>query len=157
VVSNQEVRIPPGVGHAAELQSLNGVPVVAERTLTATAPSPWYGLGEIPGATLIADQWLVPSTQTDRAHDGWLYLYNPGRAPVNGVLAGLDNGRTVGFRHITVGAGKRVSIHLNPLSTRSLTMPLTVDMSGPVFVEADFYGAQGTPGLNLSLGVPVQK
>jgi hypothetical protein len=156
VVSNQEVRIPPGVGHAALLQSLNGVPVVAERTITATAPSPWSGLGESQGAPLIADHWLLPYSETNRTHDGWLYLYNPNRVPVNGVLAGLNGGTPVGFRRITVGAGKRVSIHLNPLSSHSLKTPLTVDMTGPVFVEADFYGINGTPGLNLSLGVPVQ-
>lgn len=157
LTSNQQVRIPPGVGHAALLQSLNGVPVVAERTISATAPSPWYGLGEIPGSALIADDWLLPYAQTNQNHDGWLYVYNPNRVPVSGDLTGLNNGTPVAFRHIAVGAGRRVSIHLNPLAARSLTMPLTVDMTGPVFVEVDYYGVKGTPGLNLSLGVPVQK
>ena len=39
VITNNESRIPAGVGHAAILRSTNGVGVVAERTVDAVAPS----------------------------------------------------------------------------------------------------------------------
>jgi hypothetical protein len=61
VVSSDEARIPAGVGHFARLQSTNGVPVVAARTLAAGPPSSLSGLGELPGMPGAASSWLLAS------------------------------------------------------------------------------------------------
>jgi hypothetical protein len=154
VISNQEVRIPPGVGHAALLQSLNGVPVVAERTVSATSPSSWSGLGELPGAALTSTEWLIPAGRADQNHDGWVYVYNPRPVTVRGTFWGLTGHSRVPLQNFTIPAGKRTAIHLNALA-RIFDEPMAVVASAPVYAEADFYGIHGTPGLNLSLGIPL--
>jgi hypothetical protein len=153
VVSSQEVRIPPGVGHAAVLQSLNGVPVVAERAVSASSPSPLSGLGELMGAHLAAPNWVIPAGRADSNHDGIVTVFNPGR-PVRVILAGLNGHHEVGLKAFAIGTGRRASFSLNSLG-RVIDEPIVVHASGPVYTEAAFYGVGGTPGINLSLGVPL--
>ncbi len=154
MVSSQEVRIPPGVGHSAVLTSVNGVPVVAERAVAAALPSSWSGLGELPGGTVAAPRWLLPAGQADADHEGWVVLYNPGSSPVRAVLDGLAAGTRTPLNAAVIPAGRRESIHLNLLQ-RVLDEPLVVTASGPVYAESDVYGAGGTPGIDLSFGVPL--
>ena len=87
VVSSQEVRIPPGVGHAAVLQSLNGVPVVAERTVAAASPSSWSGLGALTGGQLAAPT-LAAGSQRQRPQPR-----RGGGRLQPGSIAGPDPGR----------------------------------------------------------------
>jgi hypothetical protein len=154
VVSSQEVRIPPGVGHAAVLQSINAVPVVAERAVAAGPPSGFSGLGALPGEQLAAARWLLAADGADEAHEGVVVVYNPGRSSVQTVLSGLSRGAQVPIVAVAVGAGRRGAIHVNSLRAAS-NEPLVVSASAPVYVESDFYGRSGTPGLSLSLGVPL--
>jgi hypothetical protein len=154
VVSSQEVRIPAGVSHTAVLQSLNGVPVVAERTLAAASPSAWSGLGELPGGRLAASRWLLADTGADHSHDGVVVVYNPGPAPAQTVIEGLSGRAQVPLVAVTVGAGRRVAIRLNSLRA-VVNEPLVVSAPRPVYVESDFYGEGGIPGINLSFGVPL--
>ena len=154
VVSSQEVRIPAGVSHAAVLQSLNGVPVVAERTLAASSPSTWSGLGELPGGRLAASRWLLADNGADGNHDGMVVVYNPGPAPAQTVIEGLSGRAQVPLIAVTVGAGRRAAVHLNSLRA-VLDEPLVVSASRPVYVESDFYGKGSTPGISLSFGVPL--
>ncbi len=155
VVSSQEVRIPPGVGHDAVLLSLNGVPVVAARTVAAAAPSSWSGLGELAGGQVPAERWLLATGQTDHTHDGWVVLYNPGSETVRASLQELvgSGGETL-LTTINIPGGKRASIHLNQLN-RLLNNPLLLSASGPVYTELDSYGVNGTPGISLTFGVPL--
>jgi hypothetical protein len=154
VVSSQEVRIPAGVSHAAVLQSVNGVPVAAERTLAAASPSAWSGLGELPGGRLAASRWLLADTGADRNHDGTVVVYNPGSGPAETVIEGLSGRAQIPLLAVTVGAGRRAAVHLNSLRT-VLNEPLVVSASVPVYVETDFYGNGSTPGISLSFGVPL--
>jgi hypothetical protein len=154
VVSSQEVRIPPGVGHSATLTSVNGVPVVAERVVSATSPSPWSGLGELMGARVAASDWLIPVGRADANHAGRVVVYNPGAAGVRAVIFGLDGRTRVGVKALYVGGGRRAIVPLNSLAA-VLDVPIVVAASGPVYVESDFYGTGTTPGINLSFGVPL--
>lgn len=154
VVSAQEVRIPSGVNHSAVLQSLNGVPVVAERTIAGGAPSSLSGLGELPGGRIAAARWLLAAGRADRHHDGSVVLYNPGPAPVQVVLEGLSGRAQIPLHNLTVGAGQRAAVHLTDLRS-TVDEPLVVSASAPVYVESDFYGRGGTPGISLSFGVPL--
>jgi hypothetical protein len=153
VVSSLEVRIPPGVGHAATLQSLNGVAVVAERAVAASSPSSWSGLGAVPGGQVAAARWLVAANGTDPNHDGVVVVYNPGQAPAQTVVKGL-NGSAQALTAVTIGPGRRVALHLGSLRPVP-NEPLVVSASTPVYVESDFYGRNGTPGISLSFGVPL--
>ncbi len=154
VVSSQEVRVPPGVGHAALLQSLNGVPVVAERTVAAASPSSWSGLGALTGGQLAAPRWLLAANGSDHNHDGVVVVYNPGRSPAQTRVEGLSGRARVPLTTVTVGAGRRVVLHLASLR-RIVDEPLVVSASTPVYVESDSYGRNGTPGISLSFGVPL--
>jgi hypothetical protein len=154
VVSSQEVRIPPGVGHAAVLDSVNGVPVVAERTVAAASPSSWSGLGALPGGRLAASRWLLATNGADRNHDGVVVVYNPEQTPTQVVLNGLSGRAQVPLASVTLGAGRRVAMHLNSVAA-AVNEPLVVSASAPVYVESDFYGRRGTPGISLSFGVPL--
>ena len=153
VVSSQEVRIPPGVGHSATLSSVNGVPVVAERTLSATSPSPWSGLGELMGARLVATDWLIPATGADADHAGRIVVYDPG-VPVRLTRRGPQRPVRVVLKTLVVDSGRRAIVPLNAFGA-VLDLPIVVHASGPVYVESDLYGTRGTPGLNLSFGVPL--
>jgi Family of unknown function (DUF5719) len=154
VVSSAEVRIPPGVAHAAVLRSTNGVPVVAERTLAARAPSTWSGLGELPGGLVAADRWLIPVVTADSSHAAWVVLYNPGSVTARVILGALDGRGDVPMGGVTVlGPGRRLAIHINSLGP-VIHYPLVVAASEPVYAEADYYGWAGARGISLSFGVP---
>lgn len=154
VVSSQEVRIPPGVGHSAVLQSRNGVPVMAERVVSAGSPSAWSGLGELPGGQVAAPRWLLGSAQSDRTHDDWVVLYNPGSGPVRAALDVPGPGGDTELDAVTVPAGRQASMHVNQFR-RQVGGPLLLIASGPVYTELDEYRAGGIAGIGLSFGVPL--
>jgi hypothetical protein len=154
VVASQEVRNATGVGHSAVLQSLNGVPVVAVRTLAAAAPSAWSGLGELPGGRVPAARWLLGAGRADPGHEGIVVLYNPGALAVRAALDGLSGRALVPLDAVIIPAGRRAAIQLNQLRP-ALNEPLVVTSSAPIFAESDLYGQNGTPGISLSYGVPL--
>ena len=149
VVSEQSARIPPGVAHSATLTSVNGVPVVAARVITATnASAPGgtrNGIGQLLGARLSASRWLLPAALSGAAHHGHVVVYNPGVAPVKAHLSALHSGTGT---FTTVPAAGRVDIPL----PAGVSFPVELQASGPVYVEYDLYGATG---LSLSLGIPL--
>jgi hypothetical protein len=81
-------------------------------------------------------------------------LYNPGPAPAHAVLDGLSGQTQIALDSVTVGAGRRAAIHLSSLRT-VLDEPMVLSASAPVYVESDYYGTGGTPGISLSFGVPL--
>jgi Family of unknown function (DUF5719) len=156
VVSEQQARIPSGVPHSAVLVSTNGVPVVADRWVSAGSPSSWQGIGELPGGRVAAGSWLVPENVAGPYHRAVLVLYNPGDVTVDASIATLTRGRTVplpGFRPATVGPGQRVAVTINAYKLGE--SPFVISASGPVYVESDNYGQKGVTGVSLSFGVPL--
>jgi hypothetical protein len=157
VVSEQQVRIPSGVAHSAVLVSTNGVPVVAERWISAGAPSAWQGIGELPGGQIAAGNWLVPDIRAGPNRRAVLVLYNPGAVPVEATVSSLRQGRTAaipGLHPATVGPGQRVAITINAYVSGLLT-PLVVSATGPIYVESDNYGQNASKGVAFSFGVPL--
>jgi hypothetical protein len=156
VVSEQQARIPAGVAHSAVLQSLNGVPIVAERTVVASEPSPWTGLGEMVGDRVAAERWLLASGRPNRAHAAYVIIYNPGYTPVQVAIDGLSASTQVPLERsgaIRVPPLRRVSVPLPVL--RRGSEPVVVIAGAPVFVESDVYARGGNPGVGLSPGVPL--
>lgn len=154
VASDQQARIPAGVPHTAVLESLNGVPVVAERVVAAASPNPWTGLGEMLGQRLPADRWLLAGTLSDSSHDGWVVIYNPGDQAMRIVLDRLDNGTQVplsGSSPVIVQAGRRVGVHL----PQGFDNALVVSADAPFYVESNLYGVGGSPGVSFAPGVPL--
>ena len=156
VASDQQARIPAGVAHSAELDSLNGVPVVADRVVAATSPSPHQGIGEMLGERVGSDRWLLAAAFADAAHDLWVTVYNPGTEPLRVLVDGLSAGAQVpisGLRPVTVFPGRRVAIHVSAVRP-GLDEALVVSASGPFYAETNIYGS-GTPGISLAPGVPL--
>jgi hypothetical protein len=157
VVSEQQVRIPSGVAHSAVLVSTNGVPVVAERWISAGAPSTWQGIGELPGGQTAANNWLVPAIRAGPYRHAVLVLYNPGAVPVQATVSSLNQGRQLsipGLHPTAVGPGQRVAVSINAY-VRGLLTPLVVNATGPIYVESDNYGQSGATGVAFSFGVPL--
>jgi hypothetical protein len=158
--------IAANAGYTATLTSLNGVPVVAERTVTAATAS-GRGVGEMLGSVQTAPDWLVGIGAMARPTDEVIAVSDPGpraltvrfRALRGGVLAPVDgtlgsSGPAGPLAPVRVAAGEWVAVHVGAAGAPPDTSIL-VDASGPVIVERDLYGRQGTPGVSIALGVPL--
>ncbi len=152
IVSEQQARIPAGVAHTATLTSVNGVPVVATRTVTASAAQApggaRSGLGQLLGSRLSARDWLLPATMTGKAHQGHVVIANGGATAVQ-VQVAPPAAAPAGGNRESVPAGGRLDLTL-PSGTDG---PLEIRSSGPVVVEYDLYGSKA--GVSLSLGIPL--
>lgn len=156
IQSDQQARIPAGVTHSAVLESTNGVPVVAEKVVAATAPSPWSGLGDMLGMRVPAQRWLLGAAFADSSRDGWVVLYNPTTQAVQVNINMLTAGTQVplaGQSPVSVPPDRRIAVHVNQ-GRPSLQVSLIVSSPLPIYAEYDIYGI-GTPGIGLGSGVPL--
>jgi hypothetical protein len=144
----------PGIMYAVHLVSTNGVPVVAERSVSASRPSPLAGLGALIGQAQPADDWLLAGTSAmaPTKHRGqvWLEVANPG--PKSAVLniqalAGGHLAQAVGIPPLGVRARGRTGLEL-PAGTANEA--LVVKSSQPVVVEDDSWAGRPHVGINLS-------
>ncbi|MDQ2726545.1 MAG: DUF5719 family protein [Actinomycetota bacterium] len=157
VISDQEARVPAGVTHSAVLRSVNGVPVVAERTVAGASPSARTGLGDLAGERLASTSWLFPAGGANAKSDEWLILYNPANRPVTAAIAGLAGGVSTpipGLGALVVAPRARAAVRINDHAA-TLDAALTVQASAPLFVERDLYGASKQNGYDMSSGVPL--
>jgi hypothetical protein len=158
IATGQEARIPSGSGYSVTLTSTDGVPVVAERVVSQTAPAVYRGIGEMLGSAQTATRWLVGAGSVSRHLDEVIAVSNPGRTAVTVRLRSLDNGHLSAPAGVPssqrIPAGGRVSVDLG-LPTGSLRTAVLVQAGGPVVVERDLYGRRGTPGVSISLAVPL--
>jgi hypothetical protein len=157
VISDQEARVPAGVAHSAVLRSVNGVPVVAERTVAGASPSTRTGIGDLAGERLAATSWLFPGGTANAKSDEWLILYNPGNRPATAAIAGVGGGVSTllpGLSAVVVAPRARAAVRINDHSA-TLDTALAVQASAPLFVERDLYGASKQNGYDMSTGVPL--
>jgi hypothetical protein len=153
---NEEPRVPPNVGHAAVVRALNGVPVVAERTVDAVAPSARTGFAVTLGATGTAARWAFAAGEPDPAVEEWVTVLNPDRRPATvGVTALVDGGRArvPELQRLSVPARGRLVIRLADHLPRPVPA-VVVEATGPVVVERDLY-ATGAPGRAMAMGTPL--
>jgi hypothetical protein len=148
VIAEQQARIPAGVPHTATVVSVNGVPVVAARVVTAnkatvTGGSTLTGLGQMLGERVAARRWIVAATATDSSHPGQLVVENPGTGALSAAVAGL--GPTA---PLSVPPGARAAVPV----PNGVNGPLLVTAPGPVYVEFDLFGTGG--GYSITTGVP---
>lgn len=157
IVASEEERVPRGVGHAATVLSLNGVPVVAERSIAATAPAERTGISDALGIPSAAERWVLAAGSATATLDEWVVVVNPG--PKDAVLSvrGLASGQfqaIEGLQGVALAAGRRTAIRLTDHAARA-DLSLLVTSSAPVVVERGVY-AVGTPGIALSSGIPLR-
>ncbi len=162
VVSEQQARIPAGVAHSAKLTSVNGIPVVAERTLTASqAANPVAGAtgtvdgnGQILGGTVTSRRWIIGSAAVDAHHVGQLVIFNPGAITVTVRVSKLSSAvpeSLVAGGVVTLHPGGRSALGISS----SAAGPIQVSATGPVVAEYDLYGTGGSNGVGLSLAAPM--
>ena len=161
VVSEQQARIPAGVAHSATLASVNGVPVVAERTLTASqAANPVAGAtgtvngnGQILGGTVSSRSWVIGSAAADAHHVGQLVVFNPGATTVTVRVSKLSPGapESLVAGVVTLRPGGRSALGISS----TVAGPIQVSATGPVVAEYDIYGTGGSNGVGLSLAAPM--
>lgn len=138
----------PGITYAVHLVSTNGVPVVAERSVSASAPSPMRGLAALLGEDQPADNWLLAGTSamapTRHRGEVWLEFANPGRHPAEVEVKALQ---PADIPHLVVPPGGREGLEL-PAGT--VHKALVVTSSQPVLVEDDAWALRPQTGVNLA-------
>ena len=140
----------PGIAYAARLRSTNGVPVVAERSVTAGAPSLYRGIGSLLGQAVPASQWLVaPNVQVLEPRI-WLEVVNPGTEPAVVLVDFVSRGKREpvgGIPGLVVAAGQHAEELLSGADTDQV---LVLSSSQPVLVEKDSYAAAPANGVSLA-------
>ncbi|HET6963373.1 MAG TPA: DUF5719 family protein [Acidimicrobiales bacterium] len=152
LVSERQARIPAGLPHTATLVSVNGVPVVAARSVSAAKATVGpgatrNGLGLMLGERVTAPEWVVPATLVDSAHQADVVILNPGTVPVQVREQDLATG---GGSQATVPAGGRLAAPV-PAGMNSVLVTAT----GPVYVESDVYGVGKAAGYSITSAVPL--
>lgn len=157
LTSNDESRIPVGIGHGAALRSTNDVGVVAARLALSVSPAEPTGVTAVLGSALTARQWLVPGDGDTAAVNPALVVYNPGAKSVRISIWSLNGSRSLlkGQSNVVVGAHHRSvlmpsSSGVDPTAAGALI----VDSSGPVVVEQDVAPAKSL-GIDSAIGVPL--
>ena len=158
VEAAEVARVPAGVGHRSTVRSLNGVPVVAERSIDARPPSGREGWTSSLGSPTTARRWLLPYGAVTEDVDEWLVVANPGAEAVTVDVAGLAGGRSLaidGLDAVELGPADRKAIKLRPRIERA-PLPLVIEATGPIVVERELYqiGAD-VDGVSSMIGVPL--
>jgi len=149
-------RIPSGVPYAAFLHSLDGVPVVAERTVVASYPSTERGSVDAFGATLPARRWLLGALSVGGDHLATISV-----AGTSGQATVVDVGQLVdgrleavqGLGPLDLAGSAPVVVDLSRLAER-VHGPLVVVATHPVVVARQLLDPGRSGGLTESLGVP---
>ena len=151
-------RVPAGVGHQSTIRSLNGVPVVAERSIDARPPSGKEGWTSALGSPSVAERWLLPYGATSEDLDEWVVVANTGAEPVTATISGLVGGRLLdieGLSDIELAPAGRRAIRIGPRIERA-PLALLVEATGPVVVERNLYQlSPDVDGVSSVMGVPL--
>jgi hypothetical protein len=136
--------------------SLNGVPVVAERSVTATAPATRTGAADSLGARRTATRWVLASGSATDTIDEVVVVLNPGPGDAKVSVKGLAGGQLLAIeslQELVIPAGRRSALRLTDHVKRE-DLALLVQSSSPIVVERGVY-LVGSPGLALSSGIPL--
>ena len=157
VVAGEEERVPRGVSHSVTVLSLNGVPVVAERSFVAAAPASRIGTSDSLGARRTARRWVLAAGAATPTVDEFLFVQNPGPDDATVTIKALAAGQFLvpdSLVPIAVPAGRRVAVRASEHFSRE-DLALLVESTSPVVVERGVY-LVGSPGIALSSGIPLR-
>jgi GT2 family glycosyltransferase len=156
--SELQARIPAGQPHSASLVSLNGVGVVATRTVTAnnttvgaSAGQSRTGITSLPGGPMSAPDWIVPAPSTGPNLAAQIVVLNGSNRAVQLTVAQLKGSAPGAPAAATVGPEGRLAVPV----PAGVSGPIEVRATGPVYVEYDLFGGNGTSGISASFGVPL--
>ena len=149
-------RVAAGVAHSSSIVSLNGVPVVAERSLDARPPSTRRGWTSSLGSPLARSRWVLPLGEASGNTDEWVVVHNPSPEAVSVSVTALAGGQVLaveGLQDLDVAPGERLAVRLGDHIKRS-PLPLLVEATGDVVVERDLYRV-GSTGITTIIGIPL--
>lgn len=149
-------KVPADVAHTSTIVSLNGVAVVAERSVDARPPSQRRGWSSSIGSPLAARRWLFPLGEVSGNTDEWIVIHNPNPDAVTVSVAGLTGGQVLaieGLQALKIDPGRRVALRLGDHVQRS-PLPVLVTADGRVVVERDLYRV-GSTGITATVGIPL--
>lgn len=153
-----EDRVPEELAHAVEVQSVNGVGVVAERLVVGDEPYVGRGVALTPGATATAERWVFAIGRATDRIDERLILQNPDRRPVAVRISALAGGRVpivsdeASTEPFTVPAGGRLAVRLSRLVDRD-ALSLLIEADAPVVAERLLHRHER--GTSHAIGVPL--
>ena len=157
VVAADEERVPRGVPHAATVISLNGVPVVAERSVVAAAPASRLGSSDSLGARRTARRWVLAAGAATPTVDEYLLVLNPGPGDATITIKALAGGQLLvpeSLLPTPVPAGRRIAVRATDHYSRE-DLALLIESTAPIVVERGVY-LVGSPGVALSAGIPLR-
>ena len=144
-----------GAGTSAIVQSVNGVPVVAERTVFY-ATEEVDGVASEIGAPSATERWLL-GLATSRPETDSVVLLNPGAGDVTVTLELLRvDGRTLKprtLRDLAVARGARLRVPISD-QTDGEAMGVIVTATGPVVAERFSYSS-GAGDVASLMGIPL--
>jgi hypothetical protein len=133
-----------------DVRSLDGVPIVVERTTTFADPAPRQGVSTTLGSPVGATSWLVTQAGSTRLRSGTVQVANPGAATARiTVFQLIDGDRTeLASASIEVPPGGRRSIDL---SDAGAAASVVIEATEPVVVGSSLsigagFGLSGQPG-----------
>lgn len=158
-----EARVPSGSTFGVHVKVHNGVPVVSQRTVTATAPpgpvaptsvaAPTGGDFMISPNTL-AKQWLVDVAAPAASANEWIYVMNPGTVAATVQLTLVGDGNAAVQPSIHIDPGHTYGLLLNSVSP-SAAASVTVASDKDVVVSREIDILTG-PGISLAAGIPLR-
>lgn len=156
---NQEARIPKDDAFALTVTSMNGVPVVVQRTVeVAPTPGARFGRADTMAATMTAKRWALAFGTASATADQWITVLNPGSAPAHVSIAALADGQLLaveGLQDLVVPPGGRQSVRLGDHVKRD-SLPVVVDADRPVVVERSLLVTSGE-GVMETMAVPLDQ
>ncbi|HEX9995401.1 MAG TPA: DUF5719 family protein [Acidimicrobiales bacterium] len=155
---NEEERIPAEVPHAITVESVNGVPVVAERVVNDESPSARTGISAELGSRLAAERWVLPAGAATEETDELVTVFNPSDRAATLSVVPLDGSRSpepiVDLAAVELAAGERIGLRLGDF-VQAEQLPVVVESTEPVVVERriaaiDDLGVAATMAIPLS-------
>ena len=156
LVINDEDRVPDGIGHSVTVQSVNGVGVVVERSITAAPSTGRPGVAEAVGARDSARRWVLAWGATNDVIDEWVIVQNVADTDTTVSFTALAAGQPLaveGLQRRDVAAGRRRAFRIREHIRRD-DLSLLVSATGPVVVERAV--SLGGAGISAAMGIPLR-
>lgn len=169
--------VPEGLTHSLDVRSTNGVPVVAERSLSVTDPASYRAELTSTGAPVAAARWVFPSGRTSLSDQlDRIAVTNPGEEDVEVSVRAFGDGalsESLGEGPITLGPGESREVDLDELNgldgedeAGEDQRSLQVEATGPITTERRIIARRGEPeegeeeaepavGASIAPGIPV--
>lgn len=152
IPANRQARIPPGVPHSVKVSAADNVGIVAGRTLTSVAPSPYRGSAALVGAVSPRSAWSFAAGLTGPGSAArFIVVQDPGPRAAEVKVLEISAGTVTAVYEAQAVPTRPLSIKLADPGS-GVRPALVVEATGPVIVERDSYLLGGAVGMSASVG-----